>query len=194
MTRWLLLVALAAGIGLAVPAAALADADAKLLKLVRSSSTSLRQAIQTAERDLKGRAYAAFATANTDTVTFTVKVIVGEKAMSGQVDGKTGKSQGFPSVLGESPAFLKDFAKVKGTLIAAVKAAEATAKGKAFDAAFKRPNGKLLFEVDVAGRDDVEKDVVIDALSGKIRKVAEKTVDAGATADGAQPASAAPAP
>ena len=193
MKRWLLYAALVATVNIGQFTAAHADWDAKHLKLVRGSPTSLRQAVQTAERELKGRAYSAVAIAGEDAVSFTVKVFVAEKALAAQVDGKTGKLVGSPSALSESPALLKDFLKIKGTLLAAAKAAEATAKGKAFQALFKRSNTKLLFEVDVAGRDDIEKDVVIDATSGKIRKVAERAADTGGSASVAQPAGVAPA-
>ena len=95
--------------------------------------------------------------------------------MAAQVDAKTGKITESGNANGESTAKLKEFAKVKGSLLAAMKAAELTAKGKSFQALYKRTGNKDLFEVDIASRDDVEKDVVVDAASGKIRKVDEKT-------------------
>ncbi len=168
--------------------AAQADWDAKKLKLVRGASTTLRQATTAAERDLKGKAYAAQASVNSDVVVYTVKVLVGEKSMAASYDGKTGKLTGTTPVSGENVALLKDFAKIKGSLLAAMRAAETTAKGKTFAAAFRRTGNKLLFEVDAAGRDDIEKDVVIDALTGKIRKVTEKSADATTEATAQAPA------
>jgi len=178
MNKRLRLAALAISLaGLSAPAA-WGDWDSKHLKLVRASPSSLRAAVQAAEREFKGKAYYALAIAGDDLVTYTVKVDIGEKAMLAQVDGKTGKITDSSAIPGENVMFLKEFAKQKGSLLMAMKAAEATAKGKSFQAAFKRLGTKDVFEVDIAGRDDVEKDVVIDAASGKIRKVAEKTVDA----------------
>jgi uncharacterized membrane protein YkoI len=156
-----------------------ADWDAKHLKQVRSASTSLRAAVLTAERELKGKAYFALANTPGDQVTFTVRLNVNDKAMQAQVDGKSGKITESGSVNGETAVFLKEFAKLKGTLLAAMKAAESTAKGKSFQAQFKRLGNKDVFEVGIAGRDDVEKDVVVDAASGKIRKVAEKSLETG---------------
>jgi uncharacterized membrane protein YkoI len=175
------------------PVAAAADVDAKQLKLVRASSTGLRQAVLTAERDLKGRAYAAKANIGDVIVTFTVKVLTGDKPMSVLIDGKTGKITETSSVAGENAGLLHDFSKLKGSLLAAMKAAETTAKGKTFDAKYGRIANQSVFQVNIAGRDDVEKDVIIDAVSGKIRKVTERSAEISGTAsmaDPAQPASA----
>ncbi len=162
---------------LATSSLAHADLDVKHLKLVRAATTSLRQAVSTAERDLKGKAYAATSSFNGDVVLYSVKLLVGEKPVAATIDAKTGKITGSSVVSGENIALLKEFAKIKGTLLAAIRAAETTAKGKTFDAAFKRVGGKVLFDVDAAARDDVEKEVFIDATSGKIRKVVDKSAD-----------------
>jgi uncharacterized membrane protein YkoI len=170
-----------------------ADFDAKQLKLVRSASTTLRQAVATAERELKGRAYAASVSFAQDVVVYSVRLLVQDRPLVVTLESKTGKVTGSAPAAGENTALLKDFAKVKGTLLAAIKAAETTAKGKAFEAGFRRVGNKILFEVDAAARDDVEKDVVIDALTDKIRKVTEKTGDAGMGTGTAQQAPVAPA-
>jgi len=158
-----------------------ADWDAKHLKQVRSAQTSLRAAVLAAERELKGKAYFALANTPSDAVTYTIRLDVGDKAMIAQVDAKTGKISESGPFGGEPAAFLKEFSKLKGSLLAAMKAAESTAKGKSFQAQFKRVGNKDVFEVDIAGRDDVEKDVVVDAATGKIRKVAEKSLETGST-------------
>jgi len=189
MKTWLPL-ALGLGVWAALPASATADWDAKQLKLVRSASTSLRAAVLTAERELKGKAYFAQTNIATDTVTYTVRVDAGDKPVVAEIDGKSGKITGSAAATGENTALLKEFGKLKGGLLAAMKAAESTAKGKSFQASFKRLGAKDVFEVDVAGRDDIEKDVVVDALTGKIRKVAEKSPEAGASANGSAPAAA----
>ncbi len=147
----------------------------------------MRQAVTTAERDLKGKAYAATSSFTGDVVLYSVKLLVGDKPVVATIDAKTGKLTGKAAVAGENAALLKDFTKIKGTLLAAIRAAETTAKGKSFAAAYKRIGGKDLFDVDTAARDDAEKEVFIDAASGKIRKVTDKSVDpnAAATALGA---------
>ena len=188
MRNGLLFIIAAASLTILPAGPALADWDAKHLKLVRAASTSLRQAVLTVERDLKGKAFSAIANAGEDSVSYTVKIDSGEKAITAQVDGKTGKVTESSTVAGDSAALLKEFAKIKGTLLAAMKAAEATAKGRTFSAVFKRLGGKDVFEIDIAGRDDVEKDVVIDAATGKIRKVAEKSAETGSAASGGAPA------
>ena len=141
----------------------------------------------TAEHEMKGKAYLAIANIGTDGVTYTVRVDTGEKAWVAQIDGKTGKITDASTATGENSALLKEFGKLKGGLLAAMKAAESTAKGKSFQAMFKRIGTKDVFEVDIAGRDDVEKDVVVDAATGKIRKVAEKTIEPATTSNGASP-------
>ena len=158
-----------------------ADWDAKHLKQVRAAQTSLRAAVLTAEHELKGKAYFALANTLGELVTNSIRLAVSDKAMLVQVDGKTGKITESGPFNGEPVAFLKEFSRLKGSLLAAMKAAESTAKGKSFLAQFKRLGSKDVFEVDIAGRDDVEKDVVVDAVTGKIRKVAEKSVETGST-------------
>jgi len=155
--------------------------DAKQLKQVRAATISLRAAILTAERDLKGKSFFAAANVGSDGLTYTIRVFNGEKPMMAQVDAKTGRIGESSPLTGENLATLKEFAKLKSGLLPAIKAAEATAKGKSFEAAFKRIGNKLVFEIDVAGRDDIEKDVLVDALTGKIRKVSERSTDAGST-------------
>lgn len=171
-----------------------ADWDAKHLKMIRGAATTLRQAIATVERELKGKAFAAETAASDEAIVYTVKVLTGDKAMSATVDAKTGKMTASAVATGESAAQLKEFTKIKGTLLAAIRAAETTAKGKAFEAGFKHGGGKSLFEVDAAGRDDVEKDVVIDAISGKIRKVTEKSAEAAGSGASAQVPAVQPTP
>jgi uncharacterized membrane protein YkoI len=189
MKTWLRLTLMAGAVLAMSGSVALADWDIKQLKQVRAAPTSLRAAIATAERDLKGRAYYASCTVGADSVTYTVKVDAGDKAMTAEIDGKTGKINSSGPAPGESPVLLKEFAKLKSGLLAAMKAAESTAKGKSFEALFKRIGNKDVFEVDVAGRDDVEKDVLVDAITGKIRKVAERTPEpAAATSPGTTPA------
>ena len=172
---------------LASSGAAGAEANPAFLKLVRGSSTSLKQAISTAEKDLKGTAYAAGAKADGDHLVFTVKLIVNNKAVSARIDGRTGRLSNPGPIANESQALLKDFAKAKKTLISAVRTAEASAKSKAFQARFKRQGNNALYEIDTAARDDVEKEIVIDAFSGKVRKVTEisstSQADTGAQAD-----------
>lgn len=165
---------------LATSSLAYADLDLKHLKLVRAASTGLRQAVSSAERDLKGKAYAATSSFNGDVVLYSVKLLVGEKPVSVTIDAKTGKITGTAVVSGENGPLLKEFAKIKGSLLAAIRAAEITAKGKTFEAAFKRIGGKFLFDVDAAARDDAEKEVIIDATTGKIRKVTDKSADPSA--------------
>ena len=185
MKRWLLLASVVATLTMPTSGVARADLDAKHLKLVRGVSTSLRQAVLLAERDLKGKAFSAIAGFTDEAVIYTIKLDAGDKALTASVDAKSGKLSQSPVVVGDSAGLLKEFSKIKGTLLAAIKAAEATAKGKAFLAVFKRLGNKDVFEVDIAGRDDVEKDVVIDAATGKIRKVAERSADASASAGAA---------
>ena len=182
MKNWLPLAVIAAGMSISHPRLANADWDAKQLKLVRGATTTLRQAVVTVERDLKGKAFSAIANVGDAFVTFTVKVDAGDKAMTAVVDAKTGKITESSTLVADGSVRLKDFGKLKGTLLAAMRAAESTAKGKSFQAMYKRLANKDLFEVDVAGRDDVEKDVVVDAASGKIRKVSERSTDAAITA------------
>jgi uncharacterized membrane protein YkoI len=174
---------------LATLGSAQAELDVKHLKLVRAAATGLRQAVSTAEHDLKGKAYAATASFSGDTVVYSVKLLVGDRPLAVTIDAKSGKITGKTTVAGENAALLKDFAKIKGTLLAAIRAAETTAKGKSFDAAFRRMGNKDLFDVDAAARDDAEKEVFIDAATGKIRKVTDKSADptAPATAIGAAP-------
>ena len=194
MGWWRLIATMALTGALSAPTMAHAEWDARHLKLVRAASTSLRQAVLTAERDLKGKAYAAVASSTTDVITYSVKVLVADKPLFAFIDGKTGKVMQSGAVSGENLVLLREFAKLKGTLLSAIKAAEATAKGKAFDGSFKRLGGKSIIEVDVAGRDDVEKDVVIDATSGKIRKVTEKVADTSAAIPAGEPAANAASP
>jgi uncharacterized membrane protein YkoI len=164
-----------------------AELDAKQLKLVRAAPTGMRQAVATAERDLKGKAYSATSSFSGDVVLYSVKLLVADKPVVATIDAKTGKITGKTAVTGEAAALLRDFAKLKGTLLAAIRAAETTAKGKSFSASFKRIANKEMFDIDAAARDDAEKEVIIDAASGKIRKVTDKTADpaAPATAIGA---------
>jgi len=183
----------AAFASLAMVTLAHAEMDVKHLKLVRAAPTSLRQAVSTAEHELKGKAYAAAASFNGDVVLYTVKLLVADKPMAASLDAKTGKITGSAAVTGENAALLKDFAKLKGSLLAAIRAAESTAKGKSFEANFKRIGNKILFDIDAAARDDAEKEVFIDATTGKIRKVTDKTADTAA-GGGAQGAVAEPAP
>ncbi len=178
-------IALAAVAMLAVPGLGHAEIDVKQLKMVRAASTSLKQAVSTAEHDLKGKAYAATASFNGDVVLYTIKLLVADKPVAVTIDAKTGKVTSSVVVSGENMALLKDFAKLKGTLLAAIRAAEVTAKGKSFNAAFKHIGNKALFDIDAAARDDAEKEVFIDAISGKIRKVIDKSADAASEALGA---------
>jgi uncharacterized membrane protein YkoI len=165
-----------------------AELDLKQLKLVRVAPTGLRQAVSVAEHQLKGKAYAATSSFNGDAVLYTIKLLVGEKAVATTIDAKTGKVTGSNAVSGENAGLLKEFAKVKGTLIAAMRTAETTSKGKSFAAAFKRLGSKFIFDVEAAARDDAEKQVFIDPSTGKIRKVVDKsTLPAAATAQGATP-------
>lgn len=135
----------------------------------------------------QGTAYAAGAKADGDHLVFTVKLIVNNKAVSARIDGRTGRLSNPGPIANESQALLKDFAKAKKTLISAVRTAEASAKSKAFQARFKRQGNNALYEIDTAARDDVEKEIVIDAFSGKVRKVTEisstSQADTGAQAD-----------
>jgi len=180
MRRWLSIAVVAAGTAIWSPSVAIADMDIKQLRSIRSASTSLRQAVLTVERDLKGKAYSAIATITDGAVIYTVKIDTGDKTMTAEVDSKSGKVMQSGAAPTDSTAHLKEFGKVKGTLLAAMKAAESTAKGKSFAGVFKRLGNKDVFEIDVAARDDSEKDVVVDAASGKIRKVAEKSADIAA--------------
>ncbi len=177
MSQFGLRATLAALALLAMPGFALAELDVKHLKLVRAAATGLRQAVATAERDLKGKAYAATSSFNGDVVLYTVKLVVADKPVAATIDAKTGKITGSAAITGENAATLKEFAKIKGTLLAAIRAAETTAKGKTFEAAFKRMGNKVLFDIEAAARDDAEKEVFIDAVSGKIRKVIDKSAD-----------------
>ena len=198
MRNWLLLAVVAAALGTAAPGSAGAAWDAKQLKALRGAATSLRAAVLTVERDLKGKAFSAVAIVGEAAVTYVVKIDTGDKALMAQVDAKTGKITESGTAAGESLAKIKEFAKLKGSLLAAMKAAESTGNGKSFQAVYKRAGNKDLFEIDIASRDDVEKDVVVDAASGKIRKVEEKTPDpsaqgvAGTAAAGAAAATTTP--
>lgn len=175
---------------LAMPSLAFADLDVKHLKLVRGAATGLRQAVSTAERDLKGRAYSATTSFNGDVVLYTVKLLVNSKPVVATVDAKSGKITGKTAVAGENAGLLKEFAKLKGTLLAAIRAAETTAKGKSFEAGYKRIGSKDLFDINAAARDDAEKEVFIDAATGKIRKVTDRSADVSASAVGATDAPA----
>jgi uncharacterized membrane protein YkoI len=165
---------LAVGVCLSLSPVANADWDTKHLKLVRMAPITLKQAVATAEHDLKGRAYSALAVVTDTDVNYTIRLLINDKPVTADVEGRTGKVTASTPAAGESPAMLKEFAKVKTSLLTAIKAAEATAKGKAFQAAFKHDPQKSIFEVDVASRGDSEKDVVLDAATGKIRKVSDK--------------------
>ena len=132
MTTWLARAATVALLIVAPTSGALADWDAKQLKEVRGASTSLRAAVAAAERDLKGKAYYAAAQVSPDSVIYTVKVDAGDKSIEAEIDGKTGKITSSSAVTGDSAVGAKEFGKLKGGLLAAMKAAEATAKGKSF--------------------------------------------------------------
>lgn len=185
MTRWLACAASVALLGAVSPTHAFADWDAKQLKEVRAASVSLRAAIATAERDLKGKAYFAIALVSPEAVTYTVKVDAGDKSIEAEIDSKTGKIIASSAVTGDSAVGAKEFGRLKGGLLAAIKAAESTAKGKSFTAAYKHVGNKDFFEINIAGRDDVEKDVIVDAATGKIRKVEEKSSETGSAVPGA---------
>jgi uncharacterized membrane protein YkoI len=176
---------------LATAGLAHAELDVRHLKLVRAAPTGLRQAVATAERDLKGKAYAATSSFNGDVLLYSIKLLVGDKPVAATIDAKSGKITSKTAVAGENAALLKEFSKLKGSLLAAIRAAEGTAKGKSFGAVFKRLGNKALFDIDAAARDDAEKEVFIDAGTGKIRKVTDKSADPAAeTAVGATAAPA----
>mgnify|MGYP000933126404 CR=1 FL=1 len=187
MKMQLLLRALVLAAALVASGSVQADWDAKHLRLVRSAPTTLRQAVTSAERQLKGHAFSAAAITGEENIIYKVKVMADSAVSYANIDARTGAIGDSAALAGEDAALLKEFAKQKTYLPAAIKAAEATAKGKAFGAYFRRNGGKTFFEIDVANREDVQKVVVIDAASGKIRKVSEKS-DKEAAGEGVSPA------
>jgi uncharacterized membrane protein YkoI len=164
---------LAAGL-LATPALA---ADRDDYKAFSQSSTSLTQAIQTAEKAQGGQARAVDAEFDHDDgkSLYEIKVMSGDQVMTYHIDANSGQS-----TKSEEQGALADFlgvnkvdpAKLTGaqtTLAQAIGVAEQNTNGKAIEAEVDEDTGGIHYEVTVLVGDDT-REVEVDGSTGQVLK------------------------
>jgi uncharacterized membrane protein YkoI len=170
MTLKTLLLTFAGAASMALVGSANAASDSKDIAAMLKWPTMLREAVKTAEHNAKGQAVQASSTVTGTTAGYIINVLAGDKLLTVTIDPKTGK---VASTAPDTTDQLSDygaFSKQSPTLDAAIKTAEATAKGKAIGAAYKT-GPSAVFQIDIAKKDGSRKAVELDAKTGKVLKV-----------------------
>ncbi len=173
MTRMIPAFALGLGLMLTAPVA-FAAPDKEDAQALRSASVSLTQAIETAEKQGKGKALEAEFDTENGAGRYEIKVLAGQTVTEYAIDARSGQ------VVGSEQQTLESWAKDLGlgadasslntartTLSQAIGVAEQRAGGKAYEVDVESNDGAIQYEVSVLKGDQAQT-VRVDGNNGTV--------------------------